>query len=480
MDRESELPKGWKAGSRFVGPDASSMMGASYIDSVNSAIDAFENAINNCNKTTQTDPSLRGFLFEEWSAGTFNVDAVASGSKDWAHVPKSTSYNSPDIVLESGKVYSAKARNSGYSSAIHQTVDTDTGELMYQGMERLVPSDQLDAAIETAKRRAWKTRLKNPELSDAFKETQEKLTDRVVNSEGVQSRPITREELDEIVQERKSGTSKASDHGITTTSAVDLKYMMGQANRAGLTSAAITVALQIAPELVSLVGQLLKTGEVDAHSIRQLGLDAISASGKGYIRGAVSSAIYIECAKGAFGEALKNINPALLGLVTTLVVDTCWNAIKVAQGKMTPLEMGDAFANAAVAGFFYLAGAKLGGMIGQAIGFQVPVIGFVVGSLVGAGASIAYNWSKKKLISICVDTGFTCFGLVDQDYTIPHEILKQLGVEFAEPGKAGMSKAQLDRAAMESAVPSHAKVDKVEFVMLRRGLIGVNRVGYIQ
>lgn len=42
--------------------------------------------------------------------------------------------------------------------------------------------------------------------------------------------------------------------------------------------------------------------------------------------------------------------------------------------------------------------------------------------------SVVYNIGKKKLISFCVDTGFTCFGLVEPDYQIPEEVLNSMGI----------------------------------------------------
>jgi hypothetical protein len=38
--------------------------------------------------------------------------------------------------------------------------------------------------------------------------------------------------------------------------------------------------------------------------------------------------------------------------------------------------------------------------------------------LIGTSFCVIYNIGKKKLISFCVDTGFTCFGLVEQNYEL--------------------------------------------------------------
>ncbi|MBO8468433.1 MAG: hypothetical protein IAA72_01435 [Spirochaetes bacterium] len=472
--------KGWEYGSKIIGTDVASQMGQAYILMVNETISDLEYAINTRGSSNLSIPVLQGFLFENWAAETFNVDAIAAGSKDRAFVPELNTRNSVDIHLTTGADYSAKSYKDGSSSAKEQArLDYVTGSPRYEGMGRLVPEDQLDDAIKEAHRQYLRNSQTRPDVATSYKETEGALTDRISNNKGIESKPVSRQELNEIAEERKTESFKAAKHGITTDSAINLKYLFKQATNAGITSAAISVAIRIAPELISIIGYLVKEGEIDKDKIAKLGKDAVSSAGTGFIRGAVSSALYIQCAKGAFGEAFKNISPMALGVAVSLVLDTIWNGIKVAQGKMTALEMGDAFAKSVAITAGYTAGAKIGGMIGQAIGLGAPIIGYIVGSLVGAGACVAYNWSKKKLISVCIDTGFTCFGLVKQDYSIPPEVLKQLGIPFAELNETTLSTSKLDTISLDTTHLDTIRLDIVEFIILRRGLIGVNTVGYV-
>lgn len=46
-----------------------------------------------------------------------------------------------------------------------------------------------------------------------------------------------------------------------------------------------------------------------------------------------------------------------------------------------------------------------------------------MGSVVG---SFTYDYGYKKALSFCIDTGFTLFGLVEQD-----DIIKQMGLKFS-------------------------------------------------
>lgn len=475
-----ELQKGWEAASRIYGTGAAAAMTGDYVFKVNEAISAFEKTINSSGSAKQLLPTLRGFIFEDWAAGTFNIDAVASRSKDWADVPKVNTLNSVDINLRSGMEYSAKAWKSGESSGLEQAgYDPITGKQRYEGMGRLVPEDQLEAASKEVHKRYLKNMETRPKVSEVYRETEALLTDRISNKEGVESKSISKSELDQIAKERRTSSFKASEHGVTADSSITVEYMLKEAGKAGLTAAVISAAIRTAPELVSIFGCLIRHEELEEGRVAKLGKDALSSTGTGFIRGSVTSILYTECAKGTFGEAFVKINPSLLGVIVSLVIETGWNSIQVARGKMTPLEMGDAFARSAVTSVGYLVGAKIGAAIGQAIGFAVPFFGFIVGSIMGAGASIAYSWTKKKVMSLCIDTGFTCFGLVEQDYSIPPEVMRRLGIPFAELEEAILSTAELETAELETASLDYAELDKIEFYMPRRGLIGVNKVGYI-
>ena len=126
----------------------------------------------------------------------------------------------------------------------------------------------------------------------------------------------------------------------------------------------------------------------------------------------------------------------------------------------------------------YLIGANIGGIIGQALGFELPFVGYLLGSLIGTAFSVVYNIGKKKLISFCVDTGFTCFGLVEQDYQLPEEVLTSMGIDFTPLTRAEISHVPISRISIDEAV-QRSPYETVDIKILRRGIIGVNKVGYV-
>lgn len=163
----------------------------------------------------------------------------------------------------------------------------------------------------------------------------------------------------------------------------------------------------------------------------------------------------------------------------TPISHTIKNSILVAVGKMSAQQMGAAFADTIVVSGGYLLGAHIGGIIGQALGFELPVVGYLLGSLIGTSFCVIYNIGKKKLISFCVDTGFTCFGLVEQNYELPNEVLHELGVETIPIPRTQIDRTDIPRAQASSVSINKSAYETIDMTVLRRGVIGVNKIGYV-
>jgi len=128
--------------------------------SVNSYIDTVNTAIDNANKTMMEsvttkagiinqNPNLDGFIFEEYHAGTFNIDAAVKQKSYHAEALKpelgeSYEKNSIDLIIEDTrkyvKKYSAKAYKNANETA-KSFYDKITG-YKYRFQSKLVPTDQ--------------------------------------------------------------------------------------------------------------------------------------------------------------------------------------------------------------------------------------------------------------------------------------------------------------------------------------------------
>lgn len=476
----SEMQQGWDFAVHVLGANAASYSGAGYVNGVNEAIKALENNINNHQYRNQGIGQLQGYMLEEWSAGTFNVDAVAAGSKDRASVLGLNSKYSVDIHLDSGSDYSAKSYQTAKDTANAQAkFNSSTGKAVYDGQGRLIPSDQLAEAKQAAHKQALRNQDTREAVSKAYSETESKLTDHLKNDEGVQSKSASRKELEKIADESKKQKFKAEDHGVTAQSAIKPEYLLKKAMKAGLTAAAITVAVQLAPEIIKSIDYLIKNGEINFQQIQQMGLKGISAGAESFLQGSISSSLQILSEAGALGAAFKAIDPTIMGTVVVLVMQTVKNSILVAAGKMTAREMGTAFVDTVVISGGYLLGTQIGGIIGQAIGFELPVVGYLLGSLIGTAFSVLYNIGKNKFISFCIDTGFTCFGLVDQNYELPEEMLKELNVDTIPIPRSNIDTIDIPRINVATAAIERTQYETVGFTMVKRGVIGVNKIGYV-
>ena len=177
-------------------------------------------------------------------------------------------------------------------------------------------------------------------------------------------------------------------------------------------------------------------------------------------------------------EALRNVDPMGLGTVVAVVLETVKNSILVAAGKMTAKQMGAAFVDSIVVSGGYIVGAHIGGVIGQALGFQLPVVGYLIGSLVGTAFAVVYNIGKNKLISFCIDSGFTCFGLVDQNYELPEDVLNDMGVDLTPVSRASVSRTPISNTTLTTNV-HRTNYETIDINIVRRGVIGINTIGYV-
>lgn len=479
MQKKTEMQMGWEFAAQSVSAEIGAQRGAEYVAAVEAAIRQLEKSINEHPYRGQDIAHFQGYVQEAWHAGTFNVNAAAIGSQDVARNLGSHGKWSVDIQLDSGKAYSAKSFATGEKSGIQQALfDPEQGRAGYHGQGRLVPEDHLSAAKAEVHERIGKNIPDRPDIAEAYRETEPLLTEKISNGEGIESIPAGRKQLETMASAGKKQEFRAEDFGVALNASVNANYVLQQALKAGYTAAAVSIAMQLAPEIYSAIAYLIKHGEIDVQQVKKLGTKAISSGAEGFLRGSVSFWLFVKCEAGVLGEALKGISPTSLGSVVAIVMQTVKSSILVAIGKMTPKQMGTAFVDCVVVTGVYVVGSKLGGMIGQALGWQLPVFGYLLGSLVGTAFAVVYNFGKHKLISFCVDTGFTCFGLVEQDYEIPEEVLHSMGIDTIP-----VPRAEVKRAGVEY-IPVSGSIDRTEcetigLTVLRRGVIGVNRIGYV-
>jgi len=256
---------------------------------------------------------------------------------------------------------------------------------------------------------------------------------------------------------------------------------MNQAFKAGLTAAMISVVIKIAPEVCGIISRLIKNGEVKAEDFKRLGFAALEGGADGFVRGTVAGAITAACKAGVLGPALKGVNPSIIGAVTAITMNTIQNACMLSFGKITKNEFAEKCTHD-----FFVVGTSVGlGVIGSVIGGSfsfggAAVLGYMVGSFIGSVlGEFVYKGVYSCILSFCVDTGCTFFGLVEQDYALPEEVMKEIGVNVFEYEKFMPKRIEHKKFEPKRFEAKTVKAKNIDITFLRRGVIGVNSVGYV-
>lgn len=490
------------------GSYTASIMGEDYVHDVSDAIGTLRDDLNTFNGFRTKPDALKGDIAEFWHSDTFNIDAVVKGSKSRTYVDRSHDFASPDVTSNFGKDFGLKYYKTGTDSAKQQAksvferfkeyqsqggkdsleeflkkrgldnIDKILNDPIYNGQLRVVPKDQLEEAIAWLQRKILEEGSKRPEQVARYQETLDMLTDKIKDGKGTESIALTKEEAERLARLAKEG--KITDEtlkelGVSTEDLIKYEYVMKQALKAGVSAATVTMVLKIAPEIYKAISYLIKNGELDEKQFQKIGFAALKGGTEGFVRGSVSAAITTACKAGLWGEALKNVNPAVVGVVTVIAMDTMKNAFNVATGRMQSREL----TNELLKEMFVSTCSLVGGGVAQAF-IEIPVLGYMLGSFVGSVVgSFAYNLGYNVFISFCVDTGFTMFGLVEQNYELPAEVMEAVGFDVFKYEEFKYEKFNPEEFKFEEFQVQEFEPETLSIVFLRRGVIGVHRIGYV-
>ena len=425
---------------------------------VNEAIEGFKTSMNNHPYKNLHSEQLKGYVAEGWHQHTFNIDALEHGSNHRVRTLDSNEFGSVDIETNFGKNYSLKYSNTAKSSENMQAVlEIGTGKAKYRSQERLIPAEQVPEAKRLARRNA----LKNSIISD---------------DNGISSKKLSVNEAKQIAEEIKNNKFDPEKHGYkkrVLAKPVKIKCFRG-AMKAGATAAVLSAAMQIVPELYKVVVHLIKEGQLSIEQLKSSGKKIFSASGEAFLKGAVAYSLEIAVKQGRFGQVIKNMNPSVIGAMALIIFETVKDSLLLAAGKLSPREMGIRFVDNTISTSIMLAT----GAFFQNLMPTLPIIGYLIGTLLGSAIAVVFNIGKNKFISFCVDSGFTAFGLVDQNYQIPEEVLKEMGVDVIPIPRVEVPRIEVERTPVGRDV-RRIDYDTIKFTVLKRGLIGVNRVGYV-
>ncbi len=498
----------FEAGYKFFSDNTSIFVGAetsgSYVATVEEEINKLMKDLNSLEGFKTASKMLKGDVAEFWHSGTFNIKAAVASSDHRTFVDRSHDFASTDVTSNYGAKYGLKYYANGIESARQQAksiferfseyqakggkdtlekfltdrgftdIDTILSDPIYAGQIRVIPHDQLEKATEWLNRMIHTEAVRRPEQVYRYQETLDLLTDRLRDDDGIESIPLSKEEAEALAVLAKQGKVNAEDLGLSTEELIKFDNIMQQAFKAGLTAATISLMLKVAPEIYKAISYLIKNGEIDGEQFKNIGFAAVSGGSEGFIRGTVSSALTTACKAGLLGETLKSVDPTVIGTVTVITMNVIKNAYSVAVGKKTKPQ----FTAELVRDMYVSACSLIGGGITQAF-IEVPVFGYLIGSFIGSVVgSFSYNIGEKAVLAFCIDSGFTMFGLVEQDYTLPKEVLDEIGIETFKYETFETDTFMPDIIEFDTFNVETFEPETLGITFLRRGVIGVSKVGY--
>ena len=96
-------------------------------------------------------------------------------------------------------------------------------------------------------------------------------------------------------------------------------------------------------------------------------------------------------------------------------------------------------------------------------------MGNLVGSTLGA---VAFNGANQVILGMCVESGWTFFGMVRQDYTVPEAVLRQAGYDLIDTRSFTVQSFSVQSFGVQRSAPI------LSASPISRGVLACNVVGY--
>lgn len=362
MSQESWLAKKIEQGAQAAGV----VDVTAYARTIDVAIETANR--NNWDAITRLDgrinqsPNLDGFIAEHHHANTFNIDAVAKGSKLRAEVlqpapGEAYSKNSVDIVIrdENGKIvrrYQSKyGTDAGATEALFENGD-------YRGQQKLVPEGHgngIDAK-----------------------------TTETIEAEGVSSKPLSKEDAKEF-QRRAQEAYEAKQYEWKDGNRSAIALHIG---KQALLGACVTAGFQGARILGRRIWNRLtgKANQSVDEDLREFFESSITSAANTGVQVAVSGGLLVACRNGWLGAALKSTPAGQVANIAMVGMEGAKALYKFAKGEISGEEALDATGRAAVVTVASVAAATEAAVLGVSIGAILGPVGAAVGGFVGAVA----------------------------------------------------------------------------------------------
>ncbi|MEJ6472524.1 hypothetical protein LH398_11635 [Fusobacterium nucleatum] len=343
-------------------------------NSVNNYVDSVNTAIDNANKTMMEsvttkvgninqNPNLDGFIFEEYHAGTFNIDAAVKQKSYHAEALKpelgeTYGKNSIDLIIEDTgkyvKKYSAKAYKNANESA-KAFYDEVTG-YKYKFQSKLVPTDQTGDIANSVDK---------------------------IKFNNVESKGITKAEIKDIQKNLQSG-NKTGDilNFKKDVSTISISKQIGK-------QAMVNGTMGVGIGMAANIGVNLITGkEVEAEEVIEVGIKTGASMGMATaVAGGIRVAVEKKVIPIVFSRMLTNNS---IGAIAAASMDIIGTAFKLGSGEISLGQAVKDVGSSISAGYGAIISSGIGFSGGMALATTIGLgtIG-TVGTILTGGLALA-------------------------------------------------------------------------------------------
>ena len=343
-------------------------------NSVNNYVDSVNTAIDNANKTMMEsvttkvgninqNPNLDGFIFEEYHAGTFNIDAAVKQKSYHAEALKpelgeTYGKNSIDLIIEDTgkyvKKYSAKAYKNANESA-KAFYDKVTG-YKYKFQSKLVPTDQTGDIANSVDK---------------------------IKFNNVESKGITKAEIKDIQKNLQSG-NKTGDilNFKKDVSTISISKQIGK-------QAMVNGTMGVGIGMAANIGVNLITGkEVEAEEVIEVGIKTGASMGMATaVAGGIRVAVEKKVIPIVFSRMLTNNS---IGAIAAASMDIIGTAFKLGSGEISLGQAVKDVGSSISAGYGAIISSGIGFSGGMALATTIGLgtIG-TVGTILTGGLALA-------------------------------------------------------------------------------------------
>ena len=410
---------------------------------------------------------LKGWLAEQWHAETFKINGQAKDENNiWADIPgknrtgEDIIYGNDDIT----KIAEVKYYKTGLDSA------KAISRSEYTDKNKIIPSDQINDIQDTAQRLSDKNNINNPELASNYQDTATNSNDHIV-IDNISSKP-----LDEIISMEMANDFKnnskidANKYGLKTEEFVEWSDIYRESGEAALNAAALSAALSAAPHVWTILKEYIEDGEIKSENITKKGVSILHGTLGAGLRGAIAASLTVTCKTGQMGDSIKSISPIAIGMATTMTINAINYSIQLQQGRISKQE----FSHNCLRDSFVLATGMIGASIGQII-IPIPMLGSLVGNIVGSSlGAITFQGVNQVILGICIESGWTFFGTVKQNYLVSSTVLSNAGYDLIDINSFSIESFSINSFSIQTF-----NVNSLSFTPIRRGVISCNIIGNI-